>query len=200
MSRVKIFALITFAALSFSADKVLAQQNIQKDLSMNGKISPYGIAGQQAPELEVTKWVDGEGQPTDPILLANNKDKFQVIYCFQAWCPGCHSRGLPALKKMSAALKDNPNVTFTAIQTVFEGAHANTYQRLLEIQEEYALDIPFGHNTPEEGERLPSTMKGYKTGGTPWFILIDQNGKVIFNDFHLNADKAIEYLKTIEKA
>ena len=43
-------------------------------------------------------------------------------------------------------------------------------------------------------------MKGYKTGGTPWFILIDQNGKVIFNDFHLNADKAIEYLKTIEKA
>ena len=198
MSRVKIFALITFAALFFSADKVLAQQNIQKDLSMNGKISPYGIAGQQAPELEVAKWVDGEGQPIDPVLLTDNKDNFQVIYCFQAWCPGCHSRGLPALKKMSEALKDNPKVTFTAIQTVFEGAHANTYERLLEIQEEYALDIPFGHNTPEAGQRLPSIMQQYKTGGTPWFILIDQQGKVVFNDFHLNADKAIEYLKAVE--
>lgn len=198
MSRLQIFALITFASLLLTSGKILAQQNLQKELSANGKTSPYGIAGQQAPELAVTQWVDGSGNPSNPFTLGANKDKFKVIYCFQAWCPGCHSRGLPALKKMSEALKDNPNVTFAAIQTVFEGAHANTYERLLEIQKEYALEIPFGHNTPEEGIRLPSVMQKYRTGGTPWFILIDQQGKVVFNDFHLDVDKAIEYLKGVE--
>ncbi len=177
---------------------MMSQDNLQKQLSIKGKISPYGIAGQQAPELNVTKWVDALGNATEAFNLADHKNKFTVLYCFQAWCPGCHSRGLPALKEMSTALKDNPNVTFAAIQTVFEGAHANTYERLLEIQKQYGLEIPFGHNTPVEGQRLPSVMQQYQTGGTPWFIFIDQEGQVVFNDFHLNTKKAIAYLKTIQ--
>jgi len=41
-------------------------------------------------------------------------------------------------------------------------------------------------------------MYHYRTGGTPWFIFIDQDNKVIFNDFHLNDEKAIEYLQSIK--
>ncbi|MFT6809669.1 MAG: hypothetical protein ACJA01_002907 [Saprospiraceae bacterium] len=37
-------------------------------------------------------------------------------------------------------------------------------------------------------------MYSYRSGGTPWFILIDQNDRVVFNDFHLNTEKAIELL------
>ena len=41
-------------------------------------------------------------------------------------------------------------------------------------------------------------MYDYRTGGTPWFIFINQQDVVVFNDYHLNVDKAIEYLKGIE--
>ncbi len=170
------------------------------DLKVNNQTSKkYGIEGHQAPELNVPTWVDSLGNKTDPVKLAGYEGKFVVIYCFQAWCPGCHSRGLPALQQMTQALSDNDKVAFLAIQTVFEGQHANTLERLLEIQKEYDLKIPFGHDTGDETtHNISNTMYHYRTGGTPWFIFIDQQGRVVFNDFHLNVDKAIEYLKTVK--
>ena len=166
---------------------------------MHEKRSKYGVEGYQAPELMVPLWVNQKGEKTAPIKLENYSANFKVLYCFQAWCPGCHSRGLPALKKMVEALKDSTHVTFLAIQTVFEGKHANTFERMVEIQKEYDLAIPFGHDEGnEQTQNISSTMMNYRTGGTPWFILIDQQGTVIFNDFHLNEDKAIEYLKGLQ--
>ena len=166
---------------------------------MTNKTHQYGIEAQQAPELEVDIWIDENGEKTKPIKLADYSGKFKVIYGFQAWCPGCHTRGLPSLKKMVKALEDNDNVEFFAIQTVFEGKSANTFERMVEIQKEYDLKIPFGHDTGEGSDKkYATTMQNYRTGGTPWFILIDQDDTVIFNDYHLNVDKAIEYLKTIQ--
>ena len=158
----------------------------------------YGIEGQRAPELNVSRWVDKNGNETSPINLADFEGKFKVIYNFQAWCPGCHSVGLPSLQKMVNELEGNDNVIFLAVQTVFEGAHANTFERMVEIQKEYDLKIPFGHDEGDtSSQNINHIMKNYRTGGTPWFILIDKNNRVIFNDFHLNTEKAIEYLKTL---
>ena len=41
-----------------------------------------------------------------------------------------------------------------------------------ELQLRYELAIPMGHDpgTPD-GERFPSTMLNYRTGGTPWTIV-----------------------------
>lgn len=159
----------------------------------------YGIAGRQAPELTKFKWVDGKGNDTRPIQLDDYQGKFIVLYCFQSWCPGCHSVGLPALKKMVDALEGNDQVVFLAIQTVFEGKAQNTFGKLKATQTQYELNIPFGQDEGDAGTGdISSVMYHYRTGGTPWFILIDQNRRVIFNDFHLNTDKAIEYLKTIQ--
>ena len=97
---------------------------------MNKTINKYGIGGHQAPELKVPIWIDSEGEKMNAVTLKDNEDKFKVIYCFQAWCPGCHSSGLPALQKMVEALKDNDKVAFLAIQTVFEGNHANTFEKV----------------------------------------------------------------------
>ncbi len=166
---------------------------------MKETVNKYGIEGYQAPELDVPIWIDGKGEKTDAVKLDNYEGKFKVIYCFQAWCPGCHSRGLPALQKMVEALKDNDKVAFMAIQTVFEGSHANTFERVKEIQKEYDLKIPFGHDVGDENTRnISSTMVNYRTGGTPWFIFINQNGTVVFNDYHLNTENAIEFLKAIQ--
>ncbi|MFT4566874.1 MAG: hypothetical protein ACI9FN_001835 [Saprospiraceae bacterium] len=96
---------------------------------------------------------------------------------------------------MVEALKENNKVVFMAIQTVFEGAHANTYEKLLETQKQYDLQILFGHDVGNEStNNSSSVMYSYRSGGTPWFILIDQNDRVVFNDFHLNTEKAIELL------
>jgi len=167
----------------------MAKQNIK-----------YGIEGHQAPELsKKIKWVNEKGEVMAPIQLSDYKRKFKVIYGFQSWCPGCHSQGLPSLKKMVEALKENEKVAFFAVQTVFEGFQANTEDKLLETQKKYDLKIPFGHDTgSEETGNHSSIMYHFRTGGTPWFIFIDENNTVVFNDFHLNAEKAIEYFQAIK--
>jgi len=169
-----------------------------KKIKMANTTYKFGIDGQTAPELKVPLWIDGNGHDTAPVKLSDFEENFKVIYAFQSWCPGCHSRGLPALKKMVDALSGNDKVTFLAVQTVFEGADANTFEKIKETQKHYKLSIPFGHDTGDTStDNISSIMYDYKTRGTPWFILIDQNNKVVFNDFHLNEDKAIEYLKSI---
>ena len=159
----------------------------------------YGIEGYQAPELtNDIEWIDGTGKEIAPIQLSDYKGKFKIIYGFQSWCPGCHSQGLPSLQRMVEALKENDKIVFFAIQTVFEGFKANTKGKLLETQKKYDLAIPFGHDVGnEKTSNRSSTMFNYRTGGTPWFIFIDQNDRVVFNDYHLNVKGAIEYLQTI---
>lgn len=152
----------------------------------------YGIAGYLAPELEVDYWIDKDGQPSS-FSLAAHEGKWVFLKCFQSWCPGCHSHGLPAVKKMSHALAGNPNIVFAGIQTVFEGHSVNTLEKVRETQLQYDLKMPMGHD-PGGEERRPRTMTAYRTGGTPWMILISPDREVVFNDFSINADKAIEFL------
>ena len=72
---------------------------------------------------------------------------------------------------------------------MFEGEAENTLDRLQEMQDRYDLRIPFGHDPALD--RYPSVMEDYRTAGTPWFILIDPQGQVVFNDFSLDADRLI---------
>lgn len=177
------------------------KQNLKKLKQTENKMinKQYGIEGNQAPEWNIPIWVDGDGKKIDPIKLSDFEGKFIVIYCFQSWCPGCHSIGLPSLQAMTKALEGHNKVEFLAVQTVFEGKSSNTYGKLLETQKKYDLKIPFGQDNGDETTRnISNIMYNYKTGGTPWFILIDQNNNVVFNDFHLNTEKAIEFLKAIK--
>lgn len=153
----------------------------------------------KAPEFEVNQWIDANGNSIEPIKLSDFNGKFKVLYCFQSWCPGCHSQGLPSLKKMVEALKGNEKVVFLAVQTVFEGHQENTFDKIIETQKQYELEIPFGHDPGDESSgSISKIMSNYRTGGTPWFIFIDQRDNIVFGDFHLNADGAIEVLKTIK--
>jgi len=153
----------------------------------------------KAPEFNVKNWIDADGYATAEIKLSDYKGKFKVVYCFQHWCPGCHSKGLPNLKQMVIALEGNNNVAFLAIQTVFEGYDANTYDKIIETQKKYDLKIPFGHDAGDDGKSRSNIMTNYKTGGTPWFILIDKNDNVVFADFHLNVDGAVEVINILSR-
>jgi len=165
---------------------------------MNGDKIKYGIEGHQAPEWRIPLWIDSNGEETTPKKLSDFTGTFKVLYCFQSWCPGCHSVGLPSLQKMVDSLTNNTKVKFFAIQTVFEGIDENTYEKILETQNRYNLPIPFGHDAGDkDSQNISQIMYNYRTGGTPWFIFIDQMDTVVFNDFHLNTEKAIEFLMKI---
>lgn len=152
----------------------------------------YGIEGRIAPELKVDYWIDKNGQSTD-FKLADHAGKWVFLKCFQSWCPGCHSHGFPALKKISDALADNPGIAFAGIQTVFEGHGTNTVDKVREIQLRYDLKVPMGHD-PGGEDGYPATMADYRTGGTPWMILINPQREVVYNNFNINVDNAIDYL------
>ncbi len=153
----------------------------------------YGIRGRIAPELEVGYWIDRNGEPTS-FRLADHAGKWVFLKCFQSWCPGCHSHGFPALKMIADELGSNPGIAIAGIQTVFEGHYTNTVDKLREMQLRYDLEIPMGHDPgPVNGH--PQTMMDYRTGGTPWMILIDPERRVVFNDYGIDAGRAVEFLR-----
>lgn len=162
-----------------------------------------GILNQTAPELAVPEWINGKGEGQAPFSIAANRGKWIYLKCFQQWCPACHSVGFPNLQKLLETFPDDNVITKAVIQTTFEGFGANTKDALRKNQLRYALDLPFGHDpgnselSRNNPDRFPKTMVSYLTGGTPWVVLINPDGLVVFNDFHINIDGLIEHLKKV---
>jgi len=156
----------------------------------------YGIVGQIAPELEVGTWRNAAEEDTT-FSISDARGKWVFLKCWQSWCPGCHSSGFPTLQAVQEAFFEHPKVEIAAIQTVFEGFNTNTEDKLAEIRQRYDLRIPMGHDAGNRGadDHRPSTMRLFRTGGTPWLILIAPDGTVVFNDFHVNTEKMIEYVQ-----
>jgi len=145
--------------------------------------------------------IDGQGKEQAPFSIAANKGKWIYLKCFQEWCPACHSVGFPNLQKLVAEFPNHENLVSAVVQTTFEGHWTNTFSALRKNQLRYSLDLPFGHDPgnielpAEEAGRYPATMASYRTGGTPWVVLINPDGLVVFNDFHINMDSLITYFK-----
>lgn len=147
------------------------------------------------PELRVPYWIDADGNERPPLSLADLGPGHKVLYCFQHWCAGCHSMGFPTLQRLVEELTEE-GFGFAVVQTVFEGAEENTVERLRETQLRYELALPFGHDPALEGR--PSVMEDYQTGGTPWFLILDPAGSLVFTGFHLDADKLIAAVKSAD--
>jgi len=115
---------------------------------------------------------------------------------FQNWCPGCHKYGFPTLQKFVEEFHEHPEVTAIAVQTVFEGFDVNSKKAVRELQLRYDLPITMGHDagTDETGNH-PLSMINYRTGGTPWLVLVSPDGYVVYNDFHVDADSLIDFVK-----
>jgi len=143
-----------------------------------------GIVDQPAPTWQgIASWhqlPDGKSS----LDVSELQGKVVYLYFFQSWCPGCHSRGFPTLAATRAAFAGRDDVAFVVVQTVFEGFGSNTAHKGLEAMKKFGLDIPMGHDPGPEGagSRL---MRRYRSGGTPWTVLIDKKGVVRFNGFHI---------------
>lgn len=152
-----------------------------------------GIAGQLAPALEGVRWLTADGEPSDALQLKALGTGYNVLFFFQDQCPGCHSSGFPTLIRLVHAL--SPRIGFAAVQTVFEDVERNTFDRARANQQRYNLRIPVGHAAPGPGLTPPVLMTTYRSGGTPWFVVIDPAGRVVFDGFGLDADAVISALQ-----
>lgn len=154
-----------------------------------------GILGKQAPQWDVIQWFQLPAG-TNVIEVGDFKGKVLYLYCFQSWCPGCHSSGFPTLKTLAGRYGEDEKVAFVAIQTVFEGYQTNTPKGGFECVKRYDLDIPFGHSG---GPGQASTvMRRYRTGGTPWTVIIDAKGTVRYNGFHINPEQGGQWINALK--
>lgn len=154
-----------------------------------------GILGQTAPRWDATDWIQVKGHRKS-LEIDELKGKVVVLFCFQAWCPGCHAYGFPVLQKLVKHYEKDSEVQFAAVQTVFEGFGANTVARGHTCARKFDLEIPFGHSG-KRGE-VSRLMQRYRTGGTPWTIIIGKGRKVRFNDFRIDRAQAIRLIDRLK--
>ena len=156
-----------------------------------------GILGKPAPAWIVDNWTNLTDD-IESIDVSDYDGKVLYLYFFQSCCPGCHKYGFPTLQKLIASYKNNKNIEFVAVQTTFEGFHTNTFESAKRTAKQYELDIPIGHSGTA-GIRS-QLMHDYRSGGTPWTVIIDQNGVVQYNDFHIKVAQATNLIdKLIEE-
>jgi len=44
---------------------------------------------------------------------------------------------------------------------------------------------------------IPKIMRDYRSGGTPWTVIINQEGNVIYNHFHIEPDQAVTLIEQL---
>lgn len=155
-----------------------------------------GIAGQPAPSWGVTQWLNlPKGKKS--LDVGDYRGRVLYLYCFQSWCPGCHRYGFPTLQRVTGHYKDERDVAFVAVQTTFEGFGTNTPARAKQTAARYKLSIPVGHSGARD--KRSELMRRYRTGGTPWTVIIDRSGRVRFNDFHIAPQQATALIDKLLK-
>ena len=106
--------------------------------------------------------------------------------------------GFPTLQKLTAAFKENDRVVFLTVQTVFEGYRTNTADKLRHNQLKYRLRVPMAHAPGDPDRRkIPDIMRAYRSGGTPWKVIIDPTGTVVYNAFHIDVDHACALIQQL---
>lgn len=86
---------------------------------------------------------------------------------------------------------ETPQVVFAAVQTVFEGHSSNGPERRFELLQDYGISLLVGQ---DDAFPRPDVITSYRTGGTPWFIVINRDGKVIHNGYRLGLRKAVKLI------
>ena len=153
-----------------------------------------GIQGVKAPPLGVKNWIQlPEGKET--IDISDYQGKTVVMLLFQTTCEACRKRAFPTLKMLVKKFGDREKLAFLAIQTPFEDFSDNTESKLQSAADEFDLTIPLGHLAKTPG--FYSINAAYKTGGTPWWIIVNPVGIVDYNGFYLNPDIAVDNLEKI---
>lgn len=81
---------------------------------------------------------------------------------------------------------------------MFEGYGFNTPDKIRQNQIKYALNIPMAHAPGDSAAHVaPEIMRNYRSGGTPWTVIVDPSGKVVYNDFHIEKVQAVALIEQL---
>ena len=154
------------------------------------------LLGQKAPSFGEIEWIQSF---KDDLDIGDLKGKVVYISTFQDVCPYCHQFGLPALQELYELYKDEKDMQFIAIQTAFEDDSENDITSAKTVIKDYNLvGMPVGNSKTDEYDR-PIFMDTYRTGGTPWVIIIDKDGIIQYSDFQIHLDLAMAMLRQFQK-
>ncbi len=133
------------------------------------------------PGCDIAEWINEDRGNVDAL-----RGKVVVIDFFQLWCPGCNQFSGPLLKHWQQMFERHiadGQLVLVKIHTVFEGHSYQTVRRLRSYLKEKQISLPVGVDRRANGQRLPETMRSYRTRGTPEIAVIDRDGIIRFQEF-----------------
>ena len=81
---------------------------------------------------------------------------------------------------------------------MFEGYEFNSRDKLRKNQLEWGPKIPMAHAPGKpQAHEIPTIMKNYRFGGTPWAVIIDPAGTVAYNHFHIAPPRATAVIEQL---
>lgn len=141
----------------------------------------FAYVGDKAPNFDIGTWINGKG-----VNIEDLRGKVVVVDFFQLWCPGCNTFTIPLMHKWEDKYQKEikaGKLKILSIHTVFEGHSVQTLTALKVFLKLRGINHLVGNDRLKEGERLPETMKRYRTRGTPEVAIIDKNGIIRFQRF-----------------
>lgn len=154
-----------------------------------------GILDELAPELTVNEW-SGISKGISA-RLESNRGKVICLLLFQADCEWTRKVGLPELKAIQDKFADDPEVLLLAIHTPFRNFEKNTFSNALQLVEKFKVDVPVGHDG--SANKRTVTYDAFNAYGTPWFVVVDKQGVVRFNDITLPLADAIKLFRKLKR-
>ncbi len=106
-----------------------------------------------------------------------------LILIFSLGCPGCLGRAIPFANRVAYEKGDRLRVL--GIHTNFEGVDFSEDQ-FQKAKEEFYIRFPF-----YKDQNFNTTFLDYMAGGTPHWILVDEEGKVVYSIFGSDPNNAL---------
>ncbi len=138
---------------------------------LNNQIQPWHL--ESIGQEEVPQYVSFKGKPL-------------LILFFYLGCPGCVGRAIPFANKM--VYEHGDKINLFGIHSNFEGPEY-TDDEIIENLALLHVRFPVFRDAG-----MATTFHDYRAGGTPHWVLVNKNGKVIRSIFGSDPNRALLWL------
>ena len=115
--------------------------------------------------------------------LEDYRGKALLILFFNLDCVGCLGRAIPYANRL--VYEDGDRIGVVGIHTIFNNK-PYSLEKFEEISDELYIRFPIYSDTPDR-----KTYTTYEAGGTPHWVLIDAEGKIIYSIFGSDPNNAL---------
>ena len=132
---------------------------------------------------QISAWSIESISDSEIPTLESYRGKPLLILFFNLGCPGCKGRALPFANWVNIEYKDKINVL--GIHTNFEGVDF-TDEQLVDCKSEFYINFPYFRD-----KNFNTTFINYGAGGTPHWILVDENTNLNYSIFGSDPNNAL---------